>query len=158
MTWPVHIKRKRAQVRAAHAVQFRMRGRGSTSAGADPMARRAPVGALALLGRDPCSRDNHSSTVSTASVKKHDRYRLMAGAIPRVRPLTRNANAPAGKCERGQGALAISALARMSVSNRADFWFTMCFARSSTSFVTDTLPGVAAVVVAARHPAETRVV
>jgi hypothetical protein len=27
MTWPVHIKRKRAQVRAAHAVRFRMRDR-----------------------------------------------------------------------------------------------------------------------------------
>jgi hypothetical protein len=30
------------------------------------------VGALALLGRNPCSRDSHSSTLSTASVKKHD--------------------------------------------------------------------------------------
>ena len=59
--------------------EFRLRGRGSISAGADPMARRALVGALALPGRDPCSRDPHSSTLSTASVKKHDGYRLMAG-------------------------------------------------------------------------------
>jgi hypothetical protein len=88
VTWPVHIKRKRAQVRAAHAVRFRMRGRGSASAGADPMARRAggcfgSAGARSLLARPS------SSTLSTASVKKHGGYRLMAGgdaACPPAHP------------------------------------------------------------------------
>jgi len=63
------------------------------------MARRALVGALALLGRNPCSRDPHSSTLTTASVKKHD-CRLMAGSDAVYSPAYPNPNAPAAKRER----------------------------------------------------------